>query len=201
MPSNAAFRNTSQEDILQLCRNHGAPWFSESLPALPVGPGNVLHPANPLMQKNYAIVHPASIHELKLLLGVPNQAIDHTKTPVKRHSYLPQHLPKLASFNYGNLSDEEKQAVDAASAEVLFNYYDEAANEGSHLQAIAEHLLQRHARTPVLVADNLDVPTGTVYPVNTPTAVFNTITVHGTGQIQLLASCKFTAQVVQYLAN
>lgn len=188
--------NPSLVRIVELIASRRAGFSLESLPPLPHQDEDaILGPGNPEVAANLVEVEPASLDELKLLIGVPDDAIDREKHSVELKLVDEALLPS-EPFTYDALDEEVQSAVDAAAFNLLFG---QAPPEG-RMAHVERYLLDTMNPLVVLAASNLDVPSGTVKRIQTPTAIFNTITIHGTGQIELDVDVKFTANLVQHVA-
>jgi hypothetical protein len=62
-----------------------------------------------------------------------------------------------------------------------------------------EHLLAVNHRLLVLVGDDLTVQDGQTYTITTPTCVFGSITIYGTGTLGLANDSKIITDSLTYL--
>lgn len=153
------------------------------------------------LASNFFKYSPSSFDDLKLFIGVPNDAIDHKVNGAQLKDVNLEHLSgRLKNFNSDQLSEEEKDAIEALSYNLLHGSTQDINLSQSPYSDIVHHLMTKYETIDVFVASDLNVPDGSVYKISTPTAVFNTVTIHGSGQIVLeVPNCKITANTIQYI--
>jgi hypothetical protein len=140
---------------------------------------------------------PQSLHELKALVGIPNQVMKNDTSCGKRREVCMHHLPAQKSFSFQHLEPEQRSAVRDTAHNLLYGYVDEERARRQPLNAVVEYMLQASQNVPVFVAKDLVVcPGHKVEFKNFGALYFNNVLVYGTGQIKLGNHTKLHAQQV-----
>lgn len=157
--------------------------------------------SNEGLSANFFKYSPGSFDDLKLFLGVPNDAINHENNGVELKPVNLEELPKgVGSSNTAEWTDEEKNAVENMAYNLLQGSTEGLDLTQSPYTEVVQHLMNQYGTIDVLAASDLNVADGTEYKISTATAVFNTVTIHGSGQIVLgVPNCKITANTIRYV--
>lgn len=145
------------------------------------------------VKQYYLRVPVGSLADLKAWIGIPNskqpQLEQGGETQADRSSRPP------APIIMGSADDA---TVRAAEWHVLREEVDNGMVNDAFWGVIIRDLLARWREIPMLVIPSLVVPDGTVARFsNTPTALFDTVTVYGTGSLRFLTNTKLICRTFE----
>jgi hypothetical protein len=146
------------------------------------------------VKHHYVRVPVESLADLKAWIGIPNakQPLDEKGHPAQAtHDSSRQPAPIVT----GSTGDD---TVRAAEFHVLREEVDDRMLGDAFWGGIIRELLGRWREVPMLVIPSLVVPDGTTARFsNTPTALFDTVTVYGTGSLRFLTSTKLICRTFE----
>ena len=145
-------------------------------------------------------VEPRNLDDLKAWLGIPNEHVDSRHRVGMVRTVNRDHLP-TGRFNYEDLKPHQQKAVYDQAYNLLFGEIDKAMLKDAATSAVVDHMLRAATPLPITVGDDLTVGDGQVYTLTTPSASFNTITIVGSGTIQLTGDSKITCNSLVYQAS
>jgi hypothetical protein len=187
--------------VTDLIKRHRLGRYLDELPAFPSLRGDaVVGPDYEAFAANCVEVTPESLDDLKAWIGIPNDVIDHSQHQVTRKPVQLDQLPRM-QFVFGELGPEEQGVVEAHAYNLLFGPVEPDLVAQSPLSHVVEHLLSVNERLTVVVGDDLVVQDGQTVTLTTPTCCFNSITVYGSGTIQLGCDCKVITNSLTYIPS
>ena len=138
------------------------------------------HPEKPEVLQ----LSPRGLDDLKAWIGVPNAhvAAEHRAGWLKTVDS--RHLPET-DFDYSDLSPEQQRAVRDQAYNLLFGMTDPEMLAEPKNRCVVKYMLKTADPLPMTVGGDVTVHDGEVYPITTPAASFNTLTIIGTGTLQL----------------
>jgi len=145
-------------------------------------------------------VKPRNLDDLKAWVGIPNGHAAAKHRVGLARTVNQEHLPKRG-FNYEDLEPHQQKAVYDQAHNLLFGEVDDEMLSDPAVSAVVDHIMRTATPLPMTVGGDLSVADGQVYRLTTPSASFNTITIHGTGTIQLTQDTKVTCNSLIYQAS
>ncbi len=155
---------------------------------------------NAAVAANLVAVAPESLDDLKAWIGIPQDAVDHARNGVPLRSLDLDALPP-EPFVFEELTAEQQAAVEAAAYNLLFGPVDPGTVSSAPLSHVVDHLLSTNRELRVLAAQELTVRDGQTVTLNSPTCVFESVTIYGTGAIRLLCDCKVITDTLTYVPD
>lgn len=150
------------------------------------------------VKQYYVRVPVESLADLKAWIGIPNtkQPPDEWSRPAQAtHDSSRQPAPIV-------IGSTEDATVRAAEFHVLREEVDDRMLGDAFWAGIIRNLLARWREIPILVIPSLVVPDGTTARFsNTPTALFDTVTVYGTGSLHFLTNTKLICRTFELRAG
>lgn len=173
--------------------------LAQTLPTLPRGKGDMQFDPGRDDAKQYYLRAPvASLDDLKLWMGLPNDHVDHARN---WQHLRPVAVPWVAEGKgEAPLRGVRQETVADAEYDVLHGFVDDVLLQHEFWREIVRGLLDRHRFIDILALDELIVEDGQrVTIANTPTAYFNRVTVYGSGSIVFKNSCKLIADTIEHV--
>lgn len=176
----------SAEDEQKRLQTYGLHKQLSKMPPLPEVDGDaVIDENDPQFRDNIITVHPESLHELKVLVGIPDGAVapgHGAKLHDVSHHVAHGALPKSGPFDPTALEEDDREAFQRIGYNLLMGpAHEDSLDEVS--KAVASSLVKSAQGMKVTVGDDLVVKDGQTYTITTPSAQFNTITIYGSGSI------------------
>jgi hypothetical protein len=190
---------TSKETERRRLKFYRLDRYIKELPPFPALTGDVvLSPDHPALKDNFIQVEAESLDDLKLWLGIPNGMVDQQQLLGSLRPFDARYLPG-DDFDFDDLDALQQQAVTHHAYNLLFGWADpETVRQPPHRQVV-EHMLAMSRGMRILTGDDLVVQNGQTYTVTQPSVFFNSITLYGSGSINVPATVKVTANSLTHI--
>ena len=189
----------SNLDAVAALNRLGVPHPEQELPPFPddMAPDRIAFDV-PELRRNYVTARPETLEDMRLLVGVPVELAHRCEAEMESREVDFSLLP-TEPFQAGSLDSRQVRELEKHAWNLLLGRLDDIDLEAEPHASTVRYILGRARSLPVLVAKDLVVHDGEVKKLSGPTAVFNKVTVYGSGEIQLQDDVKIMAQKIERL--
>lgn len=190
----------SKEAVGDLLDRIGIRGIADTLPPLPENVYD-LSRDNPALKENIITIYPKTLEDVRLLVGT--SVSDGVR--YKEHMNLPEHIQDTCQLDFSVSAEVPYMDLYNIANRILHfpcNETEELIGSNEVYQDAVKKIMEVAQAVPVLMAENLVVNDGEVYTISVPTAIFNTITIYGSGSIGFnVAQTKLVANTFNYYPN
>lgn len=189
----------SKESLEKLLERTGLRGITDELLPLPENEYN-LSPDNPRLKDYIINVYPRTLDDVRALIGTSLENGERHKEQMN----LPEYMSESCARAKSDAEEAPEVIRDIANRIVHFpcDETEELIIHNTVYKKAAEKVLEMAQGLPVLLAENLVIKDNEIYTISVPVAIFDQITIYGSGGICFdVSQVKLSANTFNYYPN